>query len=88
MRPVTQYILLPLLSPLLFFLAVANPGDILTCRMRGLTCVLIALASVIAALVVTIIGAKKKHHKDPAYTWWLMSSLILAVPAIGVILLA
>jgi hypothetical protein len=88
MKMLSRHILVPLFSPALFFLVVANPGDALSCRMRGLFAITIALGSILAGLAVTIIGAQRRYRKDPGYLWWLLSSLILAAPAVALILLA
>ncbi len=88
MSPLFRHILLPALSPALFFLVVANPGIVLSCRMRGLLALVIALASILAGLVVTISGAKRKLRGDRSSPWLIVTSLILVIPAIAVILLA
>ncbi len=88
MSPLFRHILLPAIAPAIFFLVVANPGNTLSCRMRGLLALLIALKSILVALAATIIAAKRKLRGDRTYTWWIITSLVLAIPAIAVIILA
>ncbi len=56
--------------------------------MRGLVAVVIAFASVLAGLAAAILAAKRRKSSDPESQWWAASSLILAVPAFALIILA
>lgn len=64
------------------------PVDVLGCRNRGLLAVVIALAGALVGLGVAILGARKKLRGDPDTHWWVASSLILAIPAVAVIIIA
>ena len=81
-------VLIPALAPLLFLAFATTPVDVLGCRSRGLMAVAIALLSVMAGLIAAAAGVRGRIKGDPAYHWWATSALILAVPAVLLILLA
>ena len=83
-----RHVILPSLAPLLFFAVATTPVELLGCRTRGLLAVSIALASVLAGLGAAIMAIKGRLKGDPQSHWWVGSALILAVPAIGVLVLA
>jgi hypothetical protein len=83
-----RHVILPSLAPLLFFALAATPVELLGCRTRGLLAVSIALVSVLAGLGAAIMAIKGRLKDDPQSHWWVGSALILASPAVGVLLLA
>jgi hypothetical protein len=83
-----RHIILPSLAPLLFFAVATTPVELLGCRTRGLLAVSIALASVLAGLGAAIMAIKGRLQGDSQSHWWVGSALILAVPAVGVLVLA
>jgi len=74
--------------PVLFLIVVLTPVEVLGCAVRGLTALLIALISGLAAVGAAIIGLKGRVRRDPNAIWWVMSTLILVIPVIAMILLA
>jgi hypothetical protein len=83
-----RHIIFPSLAPLLFFAVATTPVELLGCRTRGLLAVSIALASVLAGLGAAIMAIKGRLQGDSQSHWWVGSALILAVPAVGVLVLA
>lgn len=88
MTPLTSHLAIPAVAPLLFFTVAATPVDLLGCRTRGLLAFGIALVSVLAGLGAAVMALKGRLRGDPRSPWWVFSSLILALPALGLILLA
>ena len=72
----------------LFFIVASTPVEVLGCAVRGLIALLIALISGLAALITVIIGLKGRVRHDKNSIWWVMSTLILVIPVIGMIILA
>jgi hypothetical protein len=88
MSPVLKHIILPAIAPALFFAVAAMPVAVLGCRNRGLLALMIALAGALAGLAAAFMGAKGRMRSDPRTYWWAASSLILAIPAVAVLILA
>jgi hypothetical protein len=88
MTLIQRHILLPSIAPLLFFAVAATPVDVLGCRTRGLLAFIIAFASVLSGLVAAIMAVKGRLRGDSRTFWWIGSALILALPAVGVLILA
>jgi len=76
--------ILPAIVPALFFVVAAIPVQVLGCRTRGRVAGMIALAGLGAA----IMGVKGRRRGDSDPGWWIVSSLILAIPAVAVIIIA
>jgi len=85
---ILRHILLPALAPILFLVVATMPVDVLCCRTRGLLAIAVALLSVIAGLGSAVAGVRGRMKGDPAANWWATSALILAVPAVLLILFA
>ena len=83
-----RHILLPAIAPVLFLVVATTPVDVLRCRNRGLLAIAIAFLSVIAGLGSAVAGVRGRMKGDPADNWWATSALILAVPAVLLILFA
>jgi hypothetical protein len=88
MSLIQRHLLLPSLAPLLFFAVAATPVHVLGCRTRGLLAFTIALASVLAGLIAAIMALKGRRQGDTQTLWWIGSALILAIPAVGALILA
>jgi len=88
MKNMCRHILLPALAPILFFSVAATPVEFFGCRTRGLLALMIALAGVLAGLGSAIMALKSRLRRDPSANWWILSSLILAIPAIAVLVIA
>jgi hypothetical protein len=70
-----------------FFSVAATPVELFGCT-HGLLALVIALVGVLAGLVTAIMAVKSRVRRDQAANWWILSSLILAIPAIGVPVIA
>jgi hypothetical protein len=88
MNLVIQRLILPAIVPGLFFAVAATPVEVLGCRIRGLVAVMIALVGALAGLGAAIRGVVGRRRGDPDTGWWVVSSLILALPAVIVIIIA
>jgi hypothetical protein len=83
-----RHILLPAFAPLLFLVVATTPVDVLGCATRGLVAVAIAFLSVLAGLVSAFVGVRGRVRCNPDSSWWATSALILAIPAVLLILFA
>lgn len=88
MPQIIRFLALPALVPIFFFAVASMPVEVLGCRNRGLLAVMIALAGALAALGAMIIGTKGRIRRDPQAHWWVISALVLAIPAIAVLFIA
>ncbi len=88
MNRIIRFLALPALVPIFFFAVAATPVEVLGCRNRGLLAVMIALAGALAALGAAIMGAKGRIQRDAQAHWWAISALVLAIPAVAIILIA
>jgi hypothetical protein len=88
MSLIQRHVILPSLAPLLFFAVAAMPVHVLGCRTRGLLAVSIALVSVLTGLAAAIMAIKGRLQDDSQSRWWIGSALILAIPTVGVLILA
>lgn len=88
MKRVLLHVAPPLLVTGLFFAVALSPVQFLGCRNRGLTALIIAMISLLAALACTITGAVRKGRGDKAYAWWVLSSMLFLAPVVGLIVLA
>ncbi len=79
---VLYHLSLPALPGLLFLLITATPVEVFGCRNRGLMAAGVVLASTLAALGTTIVGARLQLRRDPNAVWWLASTLLLIIPAV------
>jgi hypothetical protein len=88
MKETINYILIPLLFPLLFFLVASTPVEVLGCLTRGLIAVSISLISVLSGLILAIFGLKQRIKRQQSSSWWMISSLILSIPAIYIVFIS
>lgn len=86
MNLIVRHMILPAIVPALFFAVAAMPVEVLGCRTRGLVAVMIALVGALAGLGAALMGVKGRRRSDPHTGWWVGSSLILAIPAVAVII--
>jgi hypothetical protein len=87
-RTCGAHILLPALAPAAFFLVASTPVEVLGCFNRGLMALSVAMVSVVAGIIFAVKGRLARRRGDPDAIWWVVSALILAVPAVGLIILA
>jgi hypothetical protein len=83
-----RHILLPAFAPVLFLAIATTPVDVLGCRNRGLLAVAIALISVLAGLGSAVAGVRGRMRGEPDANWWATTALVLAIPAVLLILFA
>jgi hypothetical protein len=83
-----RHILLPAFAPVLFLVIATTPVDVLGCRTRGLLAIAVAFISVLAGLGSAVAGVRGRTKGDAAANWWATSALVLAVPAVLLILFA
>ena len=83
-----KLLLLSVIIPLLFLAVATTPVQIFGCRNRGLLAFTLALISLLFALVSTIKGAKNRVKDKSNYLIWLICTVILALPAIYILILA
>ena len=83
-----RHILLPAFAPILFLVVATTPVEVLGCRNRGLLAVAIAFLSALAGVGAAVAGVGGRMRGDPAANWRATSALVLAIPAILLILFA
>lgn len=83
-----RHIALPAVAPLLFFSIAAIPVEAIGCRNRGLLAVAVTLASAAGSLTAAVLALKGRVRRDPDSAWWIVTAVILAVPVVGLIVLA
>jgi hypothetical protein len=97
MKRIAYHLILPAVLPVLFFIVVLTPVEVLGCFLRGLIALLISLVSGLAALAAAIIGTRGRRTKgvtkgraqyDKNSIWWVLSTLILVIPVVAMIILA
>ena len=88
MKRFSRHILIPVAAPVLFFVIATTPVEVLGCRTRGWFALIVSLISGLLALGAAIIGAKGRIRGDSNAIWWVVSSLVLAIPVVGLLLFA
>jgi lysylphosphatidylglycerol synthetase-like protein (DUF2156 family) len=87
-NPVIRHILYPAITSVLFFAVAATPVEALGCRTRGLLAFAIALLSVLAGVGAAVMALRGRLRGDRHSHWWAASALVLAIPAVALIILA
>lgn len=87
-KRVLHHIIIPVFALTVFLSIVAVPVEVIGCRNRGLIAVTMALVGALSALGAMIKGAMGRIRRDPNSTWWVISALILMIPALIVVILA
>jgi len=80
-RTLLRHLLLPLPAPAAIVALYFTPVTLFGCANRGLMALAVALLSMTAACVTTAIGVRARARRDPSYSLWLLTSLILLLPA-------
>jgi len=88
MKRIIYHILIPAIMPVVFFRIALLPVEVLGCRTRGLSALLITFISVLAALGAAIMAARGRMQGDGSALWWAASSIILTIPVVAFIILA
>ena len=88
MKRILLHAVVPAILPAVFFAVAATPVELIGCRNRGLAAGVIALMGGLGALGTVIAGILGKFRKDPNAQWWIISALILVIPAVYIVLIA
>lgn len=89
MTRLQRHFFLPAFAPLLFFAVALSPVEWLGCRNRGLLAVIIALLAALLGVGCAAMALRSRlTGRATEGPWWALSALILALPAVGVLLLA
>jgi hypothetical protein len=88
MHPLMLHIIFPAIMPALFFTVAAIPVEMIGCRTRGLLALAVAFTSMLAGVAAAVMAVRGKVKGDPRSTWWVVTSLILAVPGVALLALA
>lgn len=88
MKKSTKHIAIPLIIPAVFFIVASLPVDLLGCRNRGLIAVFLAILAGIFGVGAAFKGVINKAKKDPNSYLWIISALILSIPAVYIVIIA
>ena len=77
-----------MLVPAIFFVVVSLPVDLLGCRNRGLIAALMGIIAGILGIVAAVRALMGRVRGDENSSFWMASALILAIPAIFIVLFA
>jgi hypothetical protein len=75
-----KHIALPAVAPTAVVGLYFTPVLLFGCVNRGLIALAVVLISAVAAFVTAGIGLRAKAQNQPSSSWWLVSTLILALP--------
>lgn len=82
MDRVFKHVILPALPALAVVGLYFTPVSLFGCATRGLIALAVAGAALLCALVTVGIGLVKRIKADKASEWWILSTVILIVPAL------
>jgi hypothetical protein len=82
---VAGHIFLPAMAPLAIVALYFTPVALVGCVNRGIAALVVVLLSLIAGIVVAIIGVRAQRRNDGAAVWWIVSACILLVPTMLVL---
>ena len=80
--------MVPAIIPAAFFLVAAMPVEVVGCRNRGLLAILIALLGALAGLGAVLTATVRRIRDAPHTHWWVVTALIVSIPAVAVIVAA
>jgi hypothetical protein len=87
-RLIFYHLFIPILTSILFFINAAMPVTVLGCANRGWVAFIVALVSLLAALYTATVALQKRWRQEADSTWWIISTLILSIPAVALLILA
>jgi hypothetical protein len=87
MNKVFKQLLLSTILPLLYLAVALSPVGLLGCRNRGMFAIGIAVVSIIIAFLLSIFTLKNRMKGSPFNPVNLISTLILAMPAISILII-
>ena len=85
---IAVYLGAPTAATALFFAIAATPVEVLGCRRRGLIAVAVVGVTLLASLSFAIAALVGRARGRPGTGWCIASSIILAIPAVGLLILA
>jgi hypothetical protein len=85
MSRLTRHVLVPAIAPLAVVGLYLTPVAVFGCANRGLLALGVVVISLVAGIVTGVLGLRAKSEDVVASRWWLLSTLILAVPALLVL---
>lgn len=88
MRKIAKHMIIPLIVPAIFFVVASLPVELLGCRNRGLIAALLAITGGILAIVAAVKALMGKVRGDSSTFLWMVSAIILSIPAIFIVLIA
>jgi hypothetical protein len=88
MKKFTKHVLIPATVSLIFFTIASLPVEFLGCRNRGLIAAFFALVAGILGIVAAVRALMGKMRGDVNSYLWMTSALIIAIPAIFIVLSA
>ena len=86
MKKIIKHLIIPAMFSALFFIIASLPAELLGCRNRGLIAAFVAIAAGVIGFVAAGQGLLGKIRGDENSPLWMASALILAVPAIYIVL--
>lgn len=87
MKNITKHILYPATTTAIFFSIAMLPVELLGCRNRGLIAAGVAIAAGIAGISAAIKAIISRIRGDSSSYLWMASAIILAVPAIYIVII-
>jgi len=79
--------MIPAMVSVIFFIVAALPVELLGCRNRGLIATFVAIAGGVLGIVAAVRGLMGKIRGDANSSLWMATALILAIPAILIVLI-
>ena len=79
--------MIPAMVSVIFFIVAALPVELLGCRNRGLIAAFVAIAGGVLGIVAAARGLMGKIRGDANSSLWMATALILAIPAILIVLI-
>lgn len=86
MKKIAKHVIIPAIVPAIFFAVASLPVELLGCRNRALIATLVAITAGILGIVAALRALMGKVRGDTNSFLWMASALILAIPAIFVVL--
>lgn len=87
MKKITKHFIIPAIVTVIFFIVASLPVELLGCRNRGLIAAIVAIAAGILGIVAAVRAVIGRIREDANSSLYMASALILAIPAIFVILI-
>jgi hypothetical protein len=88
MKKIAKHVIIPVLVAAVFFVVVSLPVELLGCRNRGLIAALMAIIAGMLGIAAAVKALMGRVRGDEKSFLWMASALILAIPAIFIVLFA